>query len=236
MAKGEGKLQAKACAQWAGQQIESLFSQASQAGQVLAGDLTQVADTDSPALSAALDLLFNDGDAWVAYALSQAADGMLLASAEQPVEWYVVTHKSPCAGARTTTGAGAKAQGEALGMALANPSLRQANPDLDAESLYDLERRLRSQGMRGLQPVIESIVSGFAQGGGAWRGALPVRDSRLANLRQKKQRRTGSKTSEPITRPINFAAVAAGAGVGGALAGPVGVVVGGLLGALIPTE
>lgn len=239
MARGEKSLQVKACAQWGKRTFDGIVASFEAATQALAMNFENVEDlAGASGLKIVLDYVMGEGASpWVAYALGEADKGALFLSVNDPVTWYVVTHKSPCSGARITTGGSAQKAAEALGVALAAPAIRQKNPDLSADTLNEFVSALEAQKMRGLSPVRDALVKGFTDGVKMWdsepaasAGARHVRAMQMRQAKLKsKFKQAGIDASEPDT-PSGVVAVLAGGAAGGLLAGPVGALAGGAVG------
>ncbi len=241
MPRAENKLRARACGEWAGESLQRLAEFTAGAARLIEGDLAALDEVarNLPILIVVEEFLLKDPQAWIAYALDRAHQGQLLGSAGQAVEWYVVTHKTSCSGQRTTTKRSAQVAARGLGAALAAPSLVALNPGLSPAALEQWGDDLHGQGLRGLSPILGSIMDGFQNGAQAWRAAgnktvatsLAGLRGRLGDLKRRKQEQKFGGPS--AKKPSQLVAVAAGAGVGFVVAGPPGAVVGGFLGAVI---
>lgn len=165
-------MQARACAQWVQSRAQAIKRAFKAASDLLVLETQNAEDlTQGGVLQQAIDYVLNDPTAWVQFTLGLAGEGTLLTSSLDPVAWYAVTHKAPCAGARVTTNAAARARAHSLGVALAAPRFRELNPGLAPQTLLELDRALRAQKMFGLTPVLASIIEGFEEGVRIWDGA-----------------------------------------------------------------
>lgn len=99
---------------------------------------------------------------WFSFAVAQAQQGTLLASAGDVYAWYFVTHKDPpCAGkGRNTTSSNAKRMAYNLGFLLGQPEIRSRN-NLTEQSLRQFNADLNDQGMDGLSPLMPKLLAGF---------------------------------------------------------------------------
>lgn len=231
MAKGEGKLQRKACGVWLGKSIQRLLNGAAAAVRLVEGDVAALEDVlQDNTILIAIEELTRDPQAWIGYALDRAGVGQLLGSVGQPVEWYVVTHKGPCSGKRTTTTRSAQIAGEGLGVMLSSPSIVKLNPSVNVTTLFEWEKSLRDGGMRGLQPVIGSIAEGFQKGARIWPSSTSS-GPRFGGLAERKRWDKFKGKDQ-----INVTASVIAGGLGFVAAGPAGAVVGAALGAILPTN
>jgi len=139
------------------------------AARTFSGDISGAAEMmegGSATMEALMEGLLGDPlkAPWFNYALSLAEQGVLLPSAADPLPWFYVTHYKrgvSCSGKRITLGAGPRRNALFLGFTLASPRLADKN-NLTVANLKQWNKELVNQGMDGMQPLMASLIEGFA--------------------------------------------------------------------------